>query len=48
MAYTPAALDHVNIYVRNAERAHRWYTDVSTTWPGGWPASTTSRRCTGG
>jgi len=28
MAYTPAALDHVNIYVRNAERAHRWYTDV--------------------
>ena len=28
MAYTPAALDHVNIYVRNAERAHQWYTDV--------------------
>ncbi len=28
MALRPAALDHVNIYVRNAERAHRWYTDV--------------------
>ena len=28
MPFKPAALDHVNIYVRNAERAHRWYTDV--------------------
>jgi catechol 2,3-dioxygenase len=28
MAYTPIALDHVNIFVRNAERSHRWYTDV--------------------
>jgi catechol 2,3-dioxygenase len=28
MAYTPVALDHVNIFVRNAERSHRWYTDV--------------------
>jgi len=28
MAYKPMALDHVNIFVRNAERAHRWYTDV--------------------
>ena len=28
MAYTPAGLDHVNIYVRNAEQSHRWYTDV--------------------
>ena len=28
MAYTPVSLDHVNIFVRNAERSHRWYTDV--------------------
>ena len=28
MTYKPVALDHVNIYVRNAERSHRWYTDV--------------------
>ena len=28
MAYTPAGLDHVNIFVRNAERSHRWYVDV--------------------
>jgi catechol 2,3-dioxygenase len=28
MSYTPASLDHVNIYVRNAERSHRWYTDI--------------------
>ena len=28
MPYRPAALDHVNIYVRNAERSHRWYTDM--------------------
>ena len=24
----PMALDHVNIFVRNAERSHRWYTDI--------------------
>jgi catechol 2,3-dioxygenase len=28
MALRPAALDHVNIYVRNAARSHAWYTDV--------------------
>lgn len=28
MPYKPFALDHVNIFVRNAERSHRWYTDV--------------------
>ena len=28
MAYQPISLDHVNIYVRNAERSHRWYTDI--------------------
>ena len=28
MACRPAALDHVNVYVRNAERSLRWYTDV--------------------
>ena len=28
MAYKPASLDHVNIYVRNAERSHRWYSDI--------------------
>jgi catechol 2,3-dioxygenase len=28
MSYRPVALDHVNIHVRNAERSHRWYTDV--------------------
>ena len=28
MSYKPVALDHVNIYVRNAERSHRWYADV--------------------
>jgi catechol 2,3-dioxygenase len=28
MSYTPVSLDHVNLYVRNAERSHRWYTDV--------------------
>ena len=28
MAYKPVALDHVNIFVRNAERSHKWYTDV--------------------
>ena len=24
----PVALDHVNIFVRNAERSYRWYTDI--------------------
>src|SRR5215467_9030562 len=28
MSYKPMALDHVNIYVRNAERSYRWYADV--------------------
>jgi catechol-2,3-dioxygenase len=28
MSYRPMSLDHVNIYVRNAERAHRWYVDI--------------------
>src|SRR5229473_7486328 len=28
MAHTPAGLDHVNIYVRNAARSHEWYTDI--------------------
>ena len=28
MSYKPMALDHVNIFVRNAERSYRWYTDV--------------------
>jgi catechol 2,3-dioxygenase len=28
MPYKPVALDHVNIFVRNAERSHKWYTDV--------------------
>jgi catechol 2,3-dioxygenase len=28
MALRPMALDHVNIFVRSAERAHKWYTDV--------------------
>jgi catechol 2,3-dioxygenase len=28
MGYRPLSLDHVNIYVRNAERSHRWYADV--------------------
>ena len=28
MPYRPVSLDHVNLYVRNAERSHRWYTDV--------------------
>ena len=28
MPYKPVAIDHVNIYVRNAERSYRWYTDV--------------------
>lgn len=28
MSYRPAGLDHVNIYVRDADRSHRWYTDM--------------------
>lgn len=28
MGYTPKYLGHVNIYVRNVERSHQWYTDV--------------------
>lgn len=28
MACKPVSLDHVNIFVRNAESAYRWYTDV--------------------
>jgi catechol-2,3-dioxygenase len=28
MSYKPVSLDHVNIFVRNAERSHQWYTDV--------------------
>lgn len=28
MSYKPVALDHVNIYVRNAERSRQWYTDT--------------------
>lgn len=28
MGCKPLGLDHVNIFVRNVERSHRWYTDV--------------------
>lgn len=28
MACKPVTIDHVNIFVRNAESAYRWYTDV--------------------
>jgi catechol 2,3-dioxygenase len=28
MSLKPVALDHVNIYVRNAARSHEWYTDI--------------------
>ena len=28
MAYRPVSIDHVNIFVRNAERSLKWYTDV--------------------
>ena len=28
MAYKPMSLDHVNIFVRNAERSYRWYVEV--------------------
>ena len=28
MGYTPNHLGHVNIYVRNAERSHKWYEEI--------------------
>jgi catechol 2,3-dioxygenase len=28
MTCRPIALDHVNIFVRNAARSHQWYTDI--------------------
>jgi catechol 2,3-dioxygenase len=28
MPNKPVALDHVNLYVRNAQRSHQWYTEV--------------------
>jgi catechol 2,3-dioxygenase len=28
MGVKPLGLDHVNIFVRNVDRSHRWYTDV--------------------
>ena len=28
MTTRPLSLDHVNIFVRNVERSHRWYTDL--------------------
>ncbi len=28
MGYRPTHLGHVNLYVRNAELSHKWYTDV--------------------
>jgi catechol 2,3-dioxygenase len=28
MACKPVALDHVNLFVRSADRSHRWYADV--------------------
>src|SRR5712691_13216617 len=28
MGYKPMSLDHLNIFVRNAERSYRWYTEV--------------------
>ena len=28
MGYTPKYLGHVNIYVRNAEKSHKWYEDI--------------------
>src|SRR5215470_9014718 len=28
MSYKPKYLGHVNIYVRNVERSHKWYEDV--------------------
>ena len=29
MGHQPKYLGHVNIFVRNVERSHRWYTEVS-------------------
>jgi catechol 2,3-dioxygenase len=28
MPATPVSVDHVNLFVRNAEQSHRWYTDI--------------------
>src|SRR6266849_85934 len=28
MGHKPVAIDHVNIFVRNAERSYQWYKDV--------------------
>ncbi len=28
MSYSPRFLGHVNVYVRNAERAQKWYEDL--------------------
>ena len=28
MSYTPRCVDHVNLYVRDADRSRRWYADV--------------------
>jgi catechol 2,3-dioxygenase len=28
MSYRPKYLGHVNVYVRNVERSHKWYTEV--------------------
>ena len=28
MGHKPMSLDHVNIFVRNADRSYKWYTDV--------------------
>ena len=28
MSYQPKHLGHVNIYVRNVERSHKWYSDL--------------------
>ena len=28
MSHTPRFLGHVNVYVRNAEKAHKWYEDL--------------------
>jgi catechol 2,3-dioxygenase len=28
MSYKPKHLGHVNIYVRNVERSHKWYSDL--------------------
>jgi len=28
MPNKPVSLDHVNLYVRNVERSHQWYTEL--------------------